>query len=156
MGPAWLRGVFPPIATPFQAGGTLGAPVTRFLEHLRDAGLDGVVALGSNGEAAALSDRERIEWIQALRLALPPPLRLLAGTGAESTRQTIERTQAAAAAGAECALVITPMVTSKTKPVGSGAIILSLTEPPGGACQSTSAPSGIGAGDCAVVEPTGR
>ena len=108
MGPAWLRGVFPPIATPFQADGTLGAPVAPFLEHLRDAGLDGVVALGSNGEAAALSDRERIEWIQALRLALPPRLRLLAGTGAESTRQTIERTQAAAAAGAECALVITP------------------------------------------------
>ena len=108
MGPGWLHGVFPPIATPFESGGTLGAPVKIFLEHLRDCGIDGVVALGSNGEAPSLNDQERLEWIRALREALPTPLRLLAGTGAESTRQTIERTLAAAAAGAEAALVITP------------------------------------------------
>lgn len=108
MGPGWLRGVFPPIATPFESGGTLGAPVKPFLEHLRDCGIDGVVALGSNGEAVSLDDQERLEWIRALREALPAPLRLLAGTGAESTRQTIERTAAAATAGAEAALVITP------------------------------------------------
>jgi 4-hydroxy-2-oxoglutarate aldolase len=105
---AWLRGVFPPIATPFEPEGKLAPPVVPFLEHLRDCGIDGVVALGSNGEAISLSDQERLEWLRALRQALPSPLRLLAGTGAESTRQTIARTQAAAAAGAECALVITP------------------------------------------------
>lgn len=108
MAPTWLRGVFPPIATPFRADGTLGPPVGPFLEHLREAGIDGVVATGSTGEAVGLTDRERVEWIAAVRDALPAPMRLIAGTGAQSTRRTIELTRAAAAAGAEAALVITP------------------------------------------------
>jgi 4-hydroxy-2-oxoglutarate aldolase len=70
--------------------------------------MDGVVALGSNGEAANLTERERVEWIRSVRGVLPPPLRLVAGTGAESTLATIERTRAAAAEGAEAALVIAP------------------------------------------------
>lgn len=108
MASSWLRGVFPPIATPFSAEGTLRAPVGPFLELLRQAGIEGVVATGSTGEAVSLTDRERVEWIAAVRDALPAPLRLIAGTGAQSTRRTIELTRAAAAAGAEAALVITP------------------------------------------------
>jgi len=108
MGVAWLRGVFPPIATAFAPDGPLRPPPARFLEHLRDGGLDGVVALGSNGEAAQLSDGERLEWIRSVRTTLPAPLRLIAGTGAESTSATIARTRAAAAEGAQAALVIAP------------------------------------------------
>jgi len=108
MGPAWLRGVFPPIATAFAADGSLRPAPTGFLECLRDARLDGVVALGSNGEAAHLTESERLRSIQWLRGGLPQPLRLIAGTGAESTVATIERTRAAAAEGAEAALVIAP------------------------------------------------
>src|SRR5438045_5614160 len=108
MGVAWLRGVFPPIATAFAPDGPLRPPPARFLEHLRDGGLDGVVALGSNGEAAQLSDGERLEWIRSVRTTLPAPLRRIAGTGAESTSATIARTRAAAAEGAQAALVIAP------------------------------------------------
>jgi 4-hydroxy-2-oxoglutarate aldolase len=106
---AWLRGVFPPIPTPFANDGALGPPIPTFLEHLRDAGIDGVVALGSNGEAAQLSDAERVRWLGSLRAALPAPLRFIAGTGADSTRATIERTRAAADQGAEAALVVAPV-----------------------------------------------
>ncbi|MEO6798238.1 MAG: dihydrodipicolinate synthase family protein [Candidatus Dormibacter sp.] len=109
MDSTWLRGVFPPIPTPFTPDGALGAPLPRFLEHLRQGGLDGVVALGSNGEANQLSDSERTGWIGAVRAALPAPLHLIAGTGAESTRATIERTRAAADQGAEVALVVGPV-----------------------------------------------
>src|SRR2546429_9623760 len=108
MGVAWLRGVFPPIATAFASDGPLRPPPARFLEHLRDGGLDGVVALGSNGEAAQLTDEERLQWIRSVRTALPAPLRLIVGTGAESTIATVDRTRAAAAEGAEAALVIAP------------------------------------------------
>ena len=48
-----------------------------WLEQARaavDAGLDGVVALGSNGEAFNLSDRERVEVLTRLRDVLPTPL----------------------------------------------------------------------------------
>src|SRR2546422_4371617 len=108
MGVGWLRGVFPPIATAFAPDGSLRPPPVAFLEHLRDGGLDGVVALGSNGEAAQLTDEERLQWIRSVRTALPAPLRLIVGTGAESTIATVDRTRAAAAEGAEAALVIAP------------------------------------------------
>jgi 4-hydroxy-2-oxoglutarate aldolase len=108
MGTPWLRGIFPPIATAFAPDGALRPPVAGFFEFLKDGGLDGVVALGSNGEAAHLTEAERLQWIDGVRSTLPAPLRLIAGTGAESTRATIERTRAAAAAGAQAALVIAP------------------------------------------------
>ncbi len=103
-----LNGIFPPIPTNFSADGSLGPAVSPFLEWLAAAGVDGVVALGSNGEAAALTDPERVQWLSRVRAALPGSLRLIAGTGADSTRATIERTQAAAESGAVAALVITP------------------------------------------------
>src|SRR5207245_9084913 len=107
MGPAWVRGVLPPVATPFAADGTLAGPVPGFFEHLAESGLDGVVVLGSNGEAPLLNDRERLEWITAVRASLPKPLRLIAGTGVNGTRATTGLTRAAAAAGVAAALVIT-------------------------------------------------
>lgn len=108
MDAAWLRGVFPPIATAFSPDGGLRPPPHGFFEYLEKGGLDGVVALGSNGEAANLTEEERLRWVELVRAALPSPLRLIAGTGSESTISTIERTRMAAAAGAEAALVIAP------------------------------------------------
>jgi 4-hydroxy-2-oxoglutarate aldolase len=105
---SWLNGVFPPIPTAFAADGSLQSPAAGFLRLLAESGLDGVVALGSNGEAVHLTERERLAWIHDVRRSLRPPLRLIVGTGAESTIATIERTRAAAAAGAEVALVIAP------------------------------------------------
>src|SRR6202048_184319 len=108
MGAPWLSGIFPPIATAFAPDGALRPPADGFLEFLRDGGVDGVVALGSNGEAANLTETERLQFIGWVRRALPAPLRLIAGTGAESTRATIDRRRAPAAEGAEAALVIAP------------------------------------------------
>ena len=105
---AWLKGLFPPIPTAFSADGSLRPPPPGWLSFLAGAGLDGVVALGSNGEAANLTEAERLEWIRAVRSELPAPLHLIVGTGADSTLATIERTRAAADLGAEAALVIAP------------------------------------------------
>lgn len=104
----WLKGIFPPIATAFAPDGSLMQPPTGFFELLHASGIDGVVALGSNGEAPQLTERERLQWIRSVKTKLPAPLRLIVGTGAESTIATIERTRAAAAEGAEAALVIAP------------------------------------------------
>jgi 4-hydroxy-2-oxoglutarate aldolase len=108
MDASWLRGIFPPIPTAFTPDGALRPPPDGFLEYLCDGGVDGVVALGSNGEAAHLTEAERLRWIRELRGRLPAPLRLIVGSGADSTSATIERTAAAAAQGAEAALVIAP------------------------------------------------
>ena len=104
-----LAGVYPPIATPFDAGGdvdrrALAANVTRYVAQ----GVRGVVALGSNGEAPLLDERESDAVIGAAREALPPDRLLIAGTGRESTRATIDASRRAAALGADAVLVRTP------------------------------------------------
>src|SRR5690242_13957123 len=109
MDAGWLRGVFAPIPTAFSPDGALRPPPAGFLEYLREGGLDGVVALGTNGEAAHLTEAERGQWVQGLRASLPAPLRLIVGTGAESSAATIERTAAAAAHGADAALILAPI-----------------------------------------------
>src|SRR5919201_2409733 len=105
---SWSKGFSPPIATAFAPDGRVKQPPSGFFELLQASGIDGVVALGSNGEAAQLTEAERRQWIQLVKSSLPSSLRLIAGTGAESTVATIGRTKAAAADGAQAALVIAP------------------------------------------------
>lgn len=104
-----FAGVFPPIPTPFDAGGEVayGALVAN-LERWNDYDLAGYVVLGSNGEGVLLSDEEKGQVWEAARRAIPQPKALIAGTGAQSTRGTIALTRRAADAGADAALVVTP------------------------------------------------
>jgi 4-hydroxy-2-oxoglutarate aldolase len=104
-----LRGVFPPIPTPFDARGEVdrGALVAN-LERWNTYGLAGYVVTGSNGEAAFLTEEERRRVWETARQAIPATKLLIAGTGCESTRQTVALTQVAAEAGADAALVVTP------------------------------------------------
>lgn len=104
----WLQGVFAPVPTAFDADGNLAAPPSGYYTHLERAGLAGIVALGSNGEAQHLSDAERVAWLAAVRKVLPPKLHLIAGAGGQSTHHTLELTRAAADVGAEAVLLITP------------------------------------------------
>jgi 4-hydroxy-2-oxoglutarate aldolase len=104
-----LRGAFPPIPTPFDRQGNVALQaLVENLERWNQHDLAGYVVLGSNGEAVYLSDDEkRMVW-EAARGAIPSDKLLIAGTGAESTRQTIALTRIAAQAGADAALVVTP------------------------------------------------
>jgi 4-hydroxy-2-oxoglutarate aldolase len=104
-----LSGVFPPIPTPFDARGEVDLQaLVGNLERWSQYDLAGYVVLGSNGEAVYLTDEERVRVWQAARQAIPAGKLMVAGTGCESTRQTIALTLKAAAAGADVALVVTP------------------------------------------------
>ncbi|MCA1741121.1 MAG: dihydrodipicolinate synthase family protein [Bacteroidales bacterium] len=78
------------------------------IEKLSRYDLSGFLILGSNGEQVMLSEEEKIVAIEAAREAMPPGRILLAGTGCQSTRETITLTRAAAAAGADAVLVLNP------------------------------------------------
>ncbi|MBN1978452.1 MAG: dihydrodipicolinate synthase family protein [Anaerolineae bacterium] len=104
-----LRGVFPPIPTPFDAQGEIDCgALTANLERWNAYGLTGYVVVGSNGEAAFLTEEERRRVWETARRAIPTGKLLIAGTGCESTRQTVALTRLAAEAGADAALVVTP------------------------------------------------
>ena len=104
-----IGGVFPPIPTIFTAAGdvdlaAIAANVTRWMA----TGLAGVLALGSNGEAVALGDDESDRILGAVRDVVPPNRLLIAGTGRESTRATVEACRRAARTGADVVLVRPP------------------------------------------------
>jgi 4-hydroxy-2-oxoglutarate aldolase len=104
-----LSGIFPPLATPFTDAGevdrrALSGNVTKLMA----TDLAGVLALGSNGEAALLDDDECDVVVETVREVVPRSRLLLVGTGRESTRATIAANKRAAARGADAVLVRTP------------------------------------------------
>jgi 4-hydroxy-2-oxoglutarate aldolase len=104
-----FRGVFPPIPTPFDAEGDVHfQALVENLERWNQYGLAGYVVLGSNGEGVLLDGEEKLRVWETARQVIPSDKLLIAGTGCESTRQTLALTCKAAEVGADAALVVTP------------------------------------------------
>ncbi|HXN73822.1 MAG TPA: dihydrodipicolinate synthase family protein [Candidatus Acidoferrales bacterium] len=104
-----LHGIFPPLTTPFAPDGSVS------LAHLRDnikrynqTRLAGYVVNGSTSESVLLRWDEVYRIWETARDAATQTKILIAGTGAESTAETIEHTNRAAAVGYAVALVRTP------------------------------------------------
>lgn len=104
-----LSGVFPPIPTPFEIDGRIAPKrLDENLSRWNGLPLRGYVAGGSNGEFPLLSLDERLEVVRAVRRTAAEDRLVLAGSGMESTRATIDLTLRMAEAGADAALVVTP------------------------------------------------
>jgi len=104
-----LSGIYPALTTPFDATGNFSAADFRHnLHRYNQTDLAGYVVLGSTGESVLLSDKETETILATAKEAAAPGKRLLAGTGAESTAETIARTKRAAGLGYHAALVKTP------------------------------------------------
>ncbi len=104
-----LAGVFSPIPTPFDADGELALDqLRRNVGFWNKSDLAGYVVLGSNGEFPFLDDDEKVALFDAVGESVAPGKLFIAGTGAESARNTIRLTKRAAQAGAHAAMVVTP------------------------------------------------
>lgn len=104
-----IKGILPPIPTPFDSEGTILHDKLRSnLGRWFAAGLHGVVVLGSNGESVMLNEEEKCAVWETARDAIPRDRLFVAGTGAESTAATIALTRSAASLGADAALIVTP------------------------------------------------
>lgn len=84
------------------------ARLAENLERWNEHRLSGYLVLGSNGENVYLSSEEKIRILETARRTIPRDKALVAGTGCESTRETIALTCRAAEVGADAALVVTP------------------------------------------------
>ncbi len=105
-----LDGVWLPVTTPFDPSrGELDASgFARNLEAWVAHPISGVLIAGSTGEAPLLDEDELVSLVAAAREAVGDRVRILAGTGAESTRATIRLCRDAATAGAAAVLVRPP------------------------------------------------
>ena len=104
-----LAGIFPPICTPFLAGGGVAFRHLRAnLEKYNRIPLSGYVAAGSTGESAFLTRSEKLRIWAAVRESAAPGRLVIAGAGSESVQGTIELVVAAAERNCDAVLVLTP------------------------------------------------
>ncbi|XP_003728901.1 4-hydroxy-2-oxoglutarate aldolase, mitochondrial [Strongylocentrotus purpuratus] len=104
-----LSGVMPPIATPFDKDENIRYDLLEEnINKWNKIPFRGYVVQGSSGEYMYLSKEERVEIVKRVRNAVPSDKLIVAGSGCESTRDTIEMTQRMADAGADAVLVVTP------------------------------------------------
>ena len=103
-------GLLVPITTPFDhtTGDVAPVHLRENARALLDAGVNGILAAGSTGEAPLLDEAESRSLLEWLRDVVPSDKWLIAGTGQESTRATIAACRAAAAESADAVLVRPP------------------------------------------------
>ena len=104
-----LTGCFPPIPTPFDDGGKVDHDhLAANLMEWRKSPLRGFAVLGSNGESVLLKSAEKVEVWKTAGQVIGKDHLFIAGTGCESTLETLELTESAAIAGANAAMIVTP------------------------------------------------
>jgi 4-hydroxy-2-oxoglutarate aldolase len=104
-----LHGIFAPLTTPFDADGNVALGQVRDnVAIYNKTKLAGYVPNGSTSESVLLRWEEVYKVWEAVLYAAAPGKILIAGTGAESTAETIEHTNRAAKIGYAVALVRTP------------------------------------------------
>jgi 4-hydroxy-tetrahydrodipicolinate synthase len=110
-----FEGVFTALVTPFRGDAVDEAALRALVERQVEAGVDGIVPCGSTGEAATLSHAEHRRVVEVCVEAARGRVQVLAGTGSNSTRESIELTRHARDAGADGALLISPYYNKPTQ-----------------------------------------
>ena len=104
-----ISGIIPPMITPFRKNGQVDYDAfVRNIERWNKTPLGGHLVLGSNSEAAFLSEKEKLKLIELTVSFAKRGRTVIAGTGLEATSETIRLTNNAAKLGAHAALVLTP------------------------------------------------
>jgi len=104
-----IKGSIVAIVTPmFPDGAVDWDSLAALVEWHIAEGTDGIVAVGTTGESATLEVDEHIEVIRRVVKLAKKRVPVIAGTGANSTSEAIELTQAGKGAGADAALLVTP------------------------------------------------
>ncbi|MEV4187848.1 dihydrodipicolinate synthase family protein [Streptosporangium canum] len=107
-----FSGVVPPLVTPLTPDGEVDAPsLERLVEFLVEAGVTGLFALGSSGEAAFLTDARRDRALEVVVRAAAGRVPVLAGCIETTTARVIERAEVAAKLGADATVVTAPFYT---------------------------------------------
>ncbi len=111
-----ITGSLVALVTPMQPDGAVDWEALRQLVEWHVAeGTNGIVAVGTTGESATLDVDEHLEVIKAVIRTAAGRVPVIAGTGANSTREAIELTRAAADVGADAVLLVTPYYNKPTQ-----------------------------------------
>ena len=112
-----LAGCYTALITPFRNGLVDYEALTRLLQSQIDAGVAGVVPVGTTGESPTLNMEEHDKVIAFVINYCKGKCQVIAGTGGNSTAEAIHLTKHAAEMGADATLQVTPYY---NKPTQSG------------------------------------
>ena len=111
-----ITGSIVALVTPMHADGSVDwAALERLLDLHVESGTAAIGAVGTTGESATLSVPEHCEVIKRCVAHVRGRIPIVAGTGSNSTREAIELTRAAAEAGADACLLVTPYYNRPTQ-----------------------------------------
>jgi 4-hydroxy-tetrahydrodipicolinate synthase len=116
----YFTGVYTALVTPFTAAGEVDyEKLAELVEFNISGGVTGLVPVGTTGESPTLNTHEHIEVIRAVTMAAAGRCKIIAGTGANSTAEAIELTEAVKEFGVDGTLQVTPYY---NKPNSSGLV----------------------------------
>ncbi|WP_119048121.1 4-hydroxy-tetrahydrodipicolinate synthase [Acinetobacter pittii] len=111
-----IQGSIVAIVTPMlKDGGVDWKGLEKLVEWHIEQGTNSIVAVGTTGEASTLSMEEHTQVIKEIIRVANKRIPIIAGTGANSTREAIELTKAAKELGADAALLVTPYYNKPTQ-----------------------------------------
>ena len=108
-------GCFTALITPFKNDAVDIASLEQFIEWQVAEGVHGIVPCGTTGESPTLTPAEHNEVIARAVKAAKGRVKVMAGTGSNSTAEAVEYTRHAAQAGADAALVVAPYYNKPTQ-----------------------------------------
>ena len=109
-----LKGIYTAIVTPFAGYNVDEEALKKLIEFQLEGGVDGIVPCGSTGESATLSYEEHARVIELTLKYVNGKVPVVAGTGSNSTMETIELTEMAKKLGADACLLTTPYYNKPT------------------------------------------
>lgn len=111
-----IQGSIVAIVTPMYEDGSVDwKSLEKLVEWHIQQGTHSIVAVGTTGEASTLSMEEHTQVIKEVIRVANKRIPIIAGTGANSTREAIELTKAAKELGADAALLVTPYYNKPTQ-----------------------------------------
>ncbi len=104
------------LVTPMQADGAVdNEALERLVDFHVENGTDAIVVVGTTGESATLDEKEHCDVIRRVVNHAAGRIPIIAGTGANSTREAIDLTRCAQKAGADACLLVTPYYNKPTQ-----------------------------------------
>lgn len=110
-----FKGVFTAMVTPFKNGKIDFDSLEKFIEFQIKNGISGLVPAGTTGEAATMNNKETEELFKFVVKKVNKRVKIIGGTGTNSTEKVIEKTKIALDSGCDGALIVSPYYNKPTQ-----------------------------------------
>ncbi len=110
-----LKGLYTALVTPFNNGNIDFEKIKELVDIQLEAGVDGIVPMGTTGESPTLPTHEHLKVIETVIKRVDGRCQIIAGTGANATAEAVHQTKEAKAMGADGSLQVTPYYNKPTQ-----------------------------------------